>query len=283
MGILTGKVALVTGGTRGLGLGIALAYAAEGASLVVGSRSQKSVDETVKQLQAQGAKAAGMALDVSNLAQVQALAQFAVDKFGRIDIWVNNAGTAGPYGPTLEFQPEAFTQVVQTNIIGTYYGSRTALHYFLKQKSGKLINMLGMGHDKPVPYQNAYGSSKMWIQAFTLALAEEVKGQGVDVFAFNPGMVLTELLTDIEVIQGSQDRLKVFPKIVRMLAKPPANPAAKALWLASSASDGKNGKVLNNFSTVMFLTGAVREWLRPKKAGEDAELIRMKIIPPADD
>jgi glucose 1-dehydrogenase len=283
MGILTGKTAVITGGTRGLGLGIACAYAAEGAALVVASRSQKSVDEAVKQLQALGARASGMAMDVADLAQMQALAQFAVDQYGRIDIWVNNAGTAGPYGPTLGFQPEAFTQVVQTNIIGTYYGSRTALHYFLKQKSGKLINMLGAGHDKPLPYQNAYGSSKMWIQAFTLALAGECKGQGVDVFAFNPGMVLTELLTDIEVIRGSEEKLKIFPKIVRILAKPPSNPAAKALWLASSASDGKNGMVLSNFSPILFFTGAIREWLRPKIAGEDADLVKMKIIPPADD
>jgi len=283
MGILTGKVAVVTGGSRGLGLGIARAYAAEGAAVVVASRSQKSVDEAVKQLQAPGAKAAGMAVDVADLAQVQALARHAVEQFGRIDIWVNNAGTAGPYGPTLGFTPEAFYQVVQTNITGTYNGSRTALHYFLKQKSGKLINMLGAGHEKPLPYQNAYGSSKMWIQAFTLALAGECKGQGVDVLAFNPGMVLTELLTDVEVIQGSEERLKIFPRIVRILAKPPENPAARAVWLASSASDGKNGMLLSNYSPLLFFTGAVREWLRPKKAGEDAETVKMRVIPPADD
>jgi glucose 1-dehydrogenase len=283
MAILTGKVAVITGGTRGLGLGIARAYAAGGAAVMVASRSQKSVDEAVKQLQALGAKACGMAMDVADLAQTQALAKFTVNQFGRIDIWVNNAGTAGPYGPTLGFQPEAFYQVVQTNIIGTYNGSRTALNYFLKQKSGKLINMLGAGHEKPLPYQNAYGSSKMWIQAFTLALADECKGQGVDVFAFNPGMVLTELLTDVEVIKGSEDRLKIFPKIVRILAKPVENPAAKALWLASPASDGKNGLLLSNFSPLLFVTGGLREWLRPKRAGEDADTVKIKIIPPAED
>jgi len=283
MGILTGKVAVVTGGSRGLGLGISRAYAAAGAAVVVASRSQKSVDEAVKQLLELGAKAAGMATDVADLAQVQALAKFALDQFGRIDIWVNNAGISAPYGPTLGVQPDTFYQVVQTNIIGTYNGSRTALNYFLKQKSGKLINMLGAGHNKPAPYQNAYGSSKMWIQAFSLALAKECKGQGVDVFAFNPGMVLTELLTDVEVIKGFEDRLKIFPKIVRMLAKPVENPAAKALWLASPASDGKNGMLLVNLSPFLFFSGAIREWLRPKKEGEDAETVQMTIIPPADD
>jgi NAD(P)-dependent dehydrogenase (short-subunit alcohol dehydrogenase family) len=143
--------------------------------------------------------------------------------------------------------------------------------------------MIGAGYDKPLPYQNAYGSSKMWIRTFTFALAQECKGNGVDVFAFNPGMVITDLLTHVEVIRGFEERLKIFPKIVRMLAKPPENPAAKALWLASPASDGKNGMLLNNFSPLLFMSGAIREWLRPKKAGEDDETVKMKIIPPAED
>jgi NAD(P)-dependent dehydrogenase (short-subunit alcohol dehydrogenase family) len=282
MGVLDGKVAVVTGGSRGLGLGIARAYAAEGAAVVVASRTQKSVDEAVKQLQDLGGKAVGMAVDVADLAQVQGLAAFAISQCGRLDIWVNNAGITGPYGPTLGFKPDVFYQVIQTNLVGTYNGSRTALAIFLKQKSGKLINMLGAGHDKPLPYQNAYGSSKMWIQAFTLALARECNGHGVDVFAFNPGMVLTELLTDVEVIRGYEDRLKIFPKIVRMLAKPPENPAAKAVWLASGASDGKNGLLLSNFSPLLFFSGAIREWLRPKTAEVD-ETVKIKIIPPAED
>lgn len=269
MGVLTGKVAVITGGTRGLGLGIAQAYAQAGAAVVVASRSQKSIDSAVQQINASGGKAAGMAIDVAHLDQMESLVKFALSNFGKLDIWVNNAGIAGPYGPTLGFYPQVFTQVIQTNIMGVYFGSRAAMDHFLTQKTGKLINILGHGYNKPVPWQNAYGASKAWVRSFTLALAEETKGNGVGVFAFNPGMVLTDLLTDVDVIAGSEDRLKVFPTIVRMWAKPPEVPAKKALWIASSATDGKTGLLVNIFSPWAMLAGAVGEGIRSIRKDKD--------------
>ncbi len=271
MGALNGKVAVITGGTRGLGLGIAQAFAQEGAAVVVASRSQKSVDSAVQQIIAEGGKSAGMVVDVANLDQMEALVKFAISQFGKLDIWVNNAGIAGPYGPTLGFDPQVFTQVIQTNIMGVYYGSRAAMDYFLAQKAGKLINILGHGYNKPVPWQNAYGASKAWVRSFTLALAEETKGNGVGVFAFNPGMVLTDLLTDVDVIAGSEHRLKLFPTIVRMWAKPPEVPAKKALWIASSATDGKTGLLVNIFSPWAMLAGAVKEGSRSLRKAKVAD------------
>ena len=281
MGILDGKVAVITGGSRGLGLGIALEYARAGASMVIASRSSKSVEAAVQQLKDVGAKAAGIAIDVSDLAQVEDLANYAVSQFGRIDVWVNNAGTAGPYGATIGYTPDAFLQVVDTNIMGVYYGSRTAVEYFLKQGSGKLINVLGHGYNRPVAWQNAYAASKAWGRSFTKSLANETKDSGIGVFAFNPGLILTELLTDVDVIEGSEDRLKVFPTIVRMWAKPPEVPARKALWIASSATDGKTGLLINLFSPWTALTGAAREALRVlfKKPVTGPE-INLRQIPP---
>ena len=95
-----------------------------------------------------------------------------------------------------------------------------------------------------------------------MTLAEETKGTGVGVYAYNPGMVLTDLLTHGEVIQGSEARLRRFPTIVRLLAKPPEAPAEKAVWLASPATDGKTG-LLVSFSTPWTMAGgAIREGLR---------------------
>lgn len=263
---LLGKVAVITGGSRGLGYAIAQAYVEAGAAVVLAARSQATVEKAAAALAAgagqSGGRASGFAADVSDRAQVEALAEHAVHTFGGLDVWVNNAGVAGPYGPTMEMDPAAFEQVVNTNILGTYYGSHAAMRRFLDRGSGKLINLLGHGWKGPVPWQNPYSASKAWVRSFTLALAEETKGSGVGVFAFNPGMVLTELLTDVEVIEGSEERLKRFPKVVRMWAKPPAVPAAKALWIASAATDGKTGEIYNIFGPGQAMAGALREGVR---------------------
>jgi len=280
MGNLDGKVAVVTGGSRGLGLGIAQAMAKAGASVVIASRSQKSVDEAVQFIHNAGGQAAGLAVDVANLEQMEALADFAIAQYGHFDVWVNNAGTSGPYGPTMGFTPQDFYQVVQTNVLGVYNGSRAAMRQFIHQRSGKLINILGHGYNKPVPWQNAYGASKAWVRSFTSALAAETKDSGVGVFAFNPGLVLTELLTQGEVIAGSEDRLKIFPTIVRMWAKPAEIPARKVVWLASPETDGKTGLLVSLFSPWVALRGALREGVRIllKRPAPDINY-SMKVVP----
>lgn len=284
MGILDGKTAVITGGTRGLGLAIAQVYAKEGAAVVVASRTQSAVDQAVALLTAVGARAAGMTVDVSDLAQVEALAAFALDQFGRLDIWVNNAGMAGPYGPTMGNAPRDFRQVVGTNILGMYHGSWTAMRHFLAQRSGKLINILGRGSSGPVAWQNAYASSKAWARSFTQSLAHETRGSGVGVYAFNPGMVLTDLLTNVEVITGSEDRLKQFPTVLRMWARPPEIAAQKALWIASSATDGKTGLLVNSFTPWVALQGALKEGLRALlKRPIPEQHFTIKSIPPYQD
>lgn len=283
MGALDGKTAVITGGSRGLGLGIAQAFARNGAAVVVASRSSTAVEAAVQSIRAEGGRASGIAVDVASLEQVERLAEHAVAQFGGLDIWVNNAGVSGPYGPTIGYAPEDFYQIVQTNVIGVYNGSRTALQYFLPQRSGKLINILGRGYNQPVAWQNAYSSSKAWVRSFTKSLAEETKDSGVGVFAFNPGLVLTELLTDVQVIEGAESRLKAFPAVVRMWAKPPEIPAEKIVWLASAATDGKTGMLVNLTSPWSLLGGALKEGMRllVRRPAADPE-IRIETIPAYD-
>ncbi len=178
-GVLAGKVAVITGSSRGLGLAIAHAYAEQGAAVVITSRTLQSVEKVVADFRKRGFQASGMACDTGNLSQVEALADYAVSQFGKLDIWVNNAGLSAPYGPTISIPVNRFSNIVQTNILGVYHGSLAAMKRFLPQKSGKLINLIGRGAEGPVPFQNAYSSSKIWVRSFTKSLAKEYTSSGV--------------------------------------------------------------------------------------------------------
>lgn len=258
MGVLEGKVAVITGSSRGLGSAIAETYARAGASVVLSARSETQLRANVEALTAKGYRAAGFPCDMSDLAAVQALAAQTVETFGKIDIWVNNAGMAGVFGPTAAVPVDHYERVVRTNIFGTYYGSITALEYMLPQRSGKLINLLGRGDDKPVPLQNAYAPSKAWVRSFTLALAKEYKDSGIGIFAFNPGLVDTDMLRKLESAPGYEAKLKPLSTVIQLWANEPDVPAEKALWLASPATNGKTGMAVSVLTRGAALSGALR-------------------------
>ena len=263
MGVLEGKVAVITGSSRGLGLAIAQAYAREGAAVMLASRSSAALAEAAEALERQGARASWQVTDVGELEQVKALADHAVKMFGNIDIWVNNAGYGGVYGPTATIDPQDFERVMRTNIFGEYYGSWVALQHFLAQGTrGKLINLLGRGDTTPVAFQNAYASSKAWVRNFTLALAKEYKKTGIGIYAFQPGLVETDLLRRVSVVQGYEKKLKIFSTIIRVWANPPSVPAEKAVWLASAATNGKTGLEVHVLTPGKQIAGLLRELRR---------------------
>ena len=271
MSILKDKVAVITGGSRGLGLGIAEAFAREGVAVVIASRSKKSVDAAVQSIQSRGHRATGLPCDVGNLAQVEALAAHAVATFGRLDIWVNNAGLSAPYGPTAHLPSSEFQATVNTNITGVYNGSVTALRHFVAQRSGKLINLLGRGDNQPVPYQNAYASSKTWVRSFTAALAKEYADSGVGIYAFNPGLVTTEMLSQVSAVQGYEAKLAPLTKVVAVLGNPPEVPAERALWIASSATDGRTGLNVQVITPTFLLSRGLRaawRWITRRQEPE---------------
>lgn len=279
--VLENKVAVITGGTRGLGLAIAKAYAQAGASVVIASRSQPSIERALGILHGQGAQASGITCDVGERDQVKALAEHANSTFGHFDIWVNNAGIAPPYGPTVHINPEDFIRVIKTNILGVYFGSIYAMRHFLPNSGGKLINILGRGDRKPVAMQNGYTASKAWVRSFTLALAEEYKDSGVGVFAYNPGLMETDLMEKIEAVEGYEQRLKPLGTVMRMWANPPEVPAKKAVWLASSETNGRTGLVINELNLRKLISGLLQEGFR-RLTGQQAPESRFEIesVPP---
>jgi glucose 1-dehydrogenase len=262
MKVLEGKVAVITGASRGLGKAIATLFAYEGAKVVLAARSKKDIEQIAAGLRSDGYAAVTFVCDVCDPAQVESLARFTIHTYGQFDIWVNNAGVAGPYGSTFDLAPDQFLSVLRTNMFGVYHGSRMAMRHFLPRKSGKLINILGAGSKKPAPNQNAYGSTKAWMRVFTLAMAKEYKDSGVGVYALQPGLMDTDLLTEIVTFKDHEKRLRGFmPLLVRAGAKKPEVPAQKALWLASSATDGRTGLEVIVGSTLFFLLGFLREGL----------------------
>jgi glucose 1-dehydrogenase len=252
--ILRNKVVVITGGSRGLGYAIAEVYARAGAKVVIASRTQHAVDKAVRILQENGAQAEGLACDVSDIQQVEALAEFAIRTFGQLDIWVNNAGLSAPYGPTAHIPSAEFLNVIDTNITGTYNGSVVAMRYFAAQKSGKLINLLGRGDSGSIPLQNAYSSSKVWVRNFTKTLAKEYSNSGVDVFGFNPGLVKTDMLRNVHAMSGYEDKMNPLRFVAMLWGNGADVPAQKALWLASPATDGKNGLMVTVLTAWFMLS-----------------------------
>jgi NAD(P)-dependent dehydrogenase (short-subunit alcohol dehydrogenase family) len=231
-------------------------------------------------LKTSGLQAVGRTADVQNLPEVEALLELALETYGRMDIWINNAGIAGPYGPTIHLDPETFKAVTATNVLGVYHGSLVAMRHLLKQGQGKLLNVLGRGAKSPTPYQNAYATSKAWVKNFTVALAKEYQESGVEVLAYNPGMMRTDLLTEVAVVEGYEERLDVLETIVRMWAKPPAEPARRVVALVGE--EGRTGRVINEANLLTLAGGALREGLRRLLGRTDDALeVEVRTVPAA--
>ncbi|QCX28477.1 SDR family NAD(P)-dependent oxidoreductase [Nocardioides jishulii] len=227
---LRGQVAVVTGGASGLGLGFATVLGRAGASVVISALPDSGVPAAVAQLSAQGITAVGHEGNVADLASVEALRDLAL-QWGRLDIWINNAGAPGIYGPTHQIPPHVFDRVLDANVRGVFHGTRTAVAAMLERGSGHVVNVWGKGARKPVPWQNAYASSKAWNRSFTRTVRGELKGTGVRVHGFDPGLVKTEMLGEVTVAPGMEKRVQALPYVVGLWGQTPEQAAAPVLRL----------------------------------------------------
>lgn len=230
---LAGRVAVVTGSTRGLGFAMARVLGQHGATVVIASRSAEHVEDALRRLRAEGIEASGRPCDTGEMADVEALRDEALRR-GTLDIWVNNAGISGVYGPTASTPVDDFTRVVRTNILGTFHGSRTALPVFLEQGHGDLVNVYGQGDRGPVALQNAYASSKRWVRQFTETLRLETKGTGVRVHGMNPGLVLTDLLGRVTSQRGYEQRLGGLQVVAGLWGQTPDDAARPLIGLVTA-------------------------------------------------
>ncbi len=217
--IKNNTVVVLTGSTRGIGLGLARSFLAEGCRVIISGRVQDQVDDACKTLsQEYGADhIKGLACDVSEYDQVQSLWDFSKQQFEQIDIWINNAGLGHISLPFWEQDVEKIDEILSVNLQGTMYGSRVAILGMLSQGWGHVYNMEGLGSDgRVISGQTIYGTSKSGLAYLTKALARETRATRLNVSALSPGMVITDLLlgnTDI-----SSDSFKKGKKIFNILA-----------------------------------------------------------------
>ena len=235
---LKDKVAIITGGGRGIGRAIAIAYAAEGASVVIAARNTSQLEDVATEITAQGGEVLTVPTDLRIREDVENLVQKTVDRFGRIDILVNNAGI-NPRGPFLDATDEEWEQGWQINVMGVVYCCRAALPIMQQQGSGNIINVgSGMGQ---VGRSNlsVYCASKAALHGLTQSIAEEVWEDGIIANVLIPGPVKTELSKPAWANSGTF-RAQSDPW------KEPEQVVASALFLATqSPATGMTGQILS--------------------------------------
>jgi NAD(P)-dependent dehydrogenase (short-subunit alcohol dehydrogenase family) len=189
---LSGKVAVVTGGTKGIGRGIAEALIAQGVNVCITARSRSEIDKAVGELRALGkGVASGIVCDVRNLPQIKSLFELTVAEFGGVDILVNNAGI-GIFAPVEEMSPEDFRAILETNLFGVFYCCHEVIPRMKQRGGGYIINISSLAGVNPHPRMAAYNASKFGLNGFSEALMQEVRHDGIKVSYIMPGSVNTE-------------------------------------------------------------------------------------------
>ncbi len=244
---LAGKAAIITGAGRGIGKAIALAFAQEGADVVVASRTLSEVAETAEEARALGRHAVALKVDVTNRDEVERMVAKALEEFGKVDILVNNAGIYGSIGPLVDNDPEKWVQTVRINLFGSFFCARAVLPLMIRQQRGKIINLSGGGATSPLPNFSAYGASKAAVVRLTETLAEEIQRFNIQVNAIAPGTVTTRLTDEILAAGAAagEEMLARTHQQKETGGVPPERAAALAVFLASEDSDGLSGRLIS--------------------------------------
>lgn len=190
---LGGQVAVVTGGGRGIGAGIAAQLASMGATVVITGRSRETLDKAADELRAAGGLCEPLTCDLRDLDSVNKLAAHVEHDFGRCDVLVNNAGVGGFGGPLHQLSPEAWDEVLNTNLRGVYYCVRAFAPMMIRARNGHIINISSIAGKNPLPNGAAYAASKWGLNGLSYSLAEELRADNIRVSVVCPGSTLSEL------------------------------------------------------------------------------------------
>jgi len=239
---LTGKVALVTGASSGLGVQFAKALANQGADVAISARRTDKLEQVKKEVEAFGVKCLAVKCDVKKSAEIAAMVQQVKTHFGKIDILVNNAGVVN-YAPAEKATDEEWLSIIDVNLNGVYYTAREVGKIMVEQKYGKVINIGSICSVITAANTSmaAYSTSKGAVEMLTKSLANEWAKHNITVNCLGPGYFLSEMTQDL-VDTGLKDVMKVYCPMGRMGA--PGELDGALIYLASDASSYTTGQLL---------------------------------------
>ena len=226
--MLKDKVVLITGASQGLGRALALAYAKEGASIVVNARREEALRPVVEEIEGSGAEVLAVAADVSESVDVERLVDAAVEQFGRVDVLVNNAGLLGPRVAIEEYPEGEWRRVIDANLTGIFLVSKAAIPHI--PQGGSIINVVSGVSVEGRAEWGAYSVSKFGVEGLNQILAAELEERGVRVNAVDPGGMRTDM------------RASAYPEEDPMTRITPEENTAVFLYLASEKSEGVTGQ-----------------------------------------
>jgi 3-oxoacyl-[acyl-carrier protein] reductase len=186
------RVAIVTGGAQGIGLAVANRMLASGARLAIWDRDRPLLEETVKRI-AKPDRVHSWVIDIADLAAVEAATKATFDHFGKIDILINNAAIVGPNAPTWEYPPEAFRDVVNIGLIGTFYCCRAVVPHMIAANYGRIVNLASIAGKEGNPRAPAYSSMKAGVIALTKSLGKELATYNISVNCVTPAVAKTAM------------------------------------------------------------------------------------------
>ena len=226
---LQGKVAIVTGASRGIGRATALALAMEGAAVVVNyASSREAADRVVAEVEAMGSAAIALPADVSKADQVDSLINAVMEKWGQVDVLVNNAGITRDT-LLLRMKPEDWQAVIDLNLTGVFLCTRAVSKIMLKQRSGRIVNITSVAGQMGNPGQANYSAAKAGVIGFTKTVAKELATRGITVNAVAPGFITTDMTADVKaegILQfiplGRYGKPEEVAGLIRFLAADPA-------------------------------------------------------------